>query len=60
MEHPAAGEVSMVANPIRFSGTPIRHDHAPPLLGEHTESILRDLLGLAPARIEQLRKENVI
>ena len=58
--HPAAGSVAMVANPIRFSDTPIRHDRAPPLLGEHTEAVLREVLGLEPARIAQLRKENVI
>ena len=58
--HAKAGEVPMVANPIRFSATPIRHDRAPPLLGEHTESVLREVLGLDPARIEQLKKEKAI
>ena len=58
--HPAAGEVTMVANPIRFSQTPISHEHAPPTLGQHTTEVLQGLLGLAPGRIEQLKKEKVI
>ncbi len=41
--HPAAGSVHMVANPIKFSATPIEHDLAPPLLGEHTDEVLREI-----------------
>ncbi|MEO5676651.1 MAG: CaiB/BaiF CoA-transferase family protein [Usitatibacter sp.] len=58
--HPAAGEVTMVANPIKFSATPIAHDRAPPLLGEHTAEILADVLGLDADAIDALREENVI
>jgi glutaryl-CoA transferase len=58
--HAAAGEVTMVANPIRFSETPIRHEHAPPLLGEHTEAVLGAVLGFGPERLASLRKEKVI
>jgi crotonobetainyl-CoA:carnitine CoA-transferase CaiB-like acyl-CoA transferase len=58
--HPAAGEVTMVANPIKFSATPIAHDRAPPLLGEHTTSVLHDVLGLDGAAIESLREAGAI
>jgi crotonobetainyl-CoA:carnitine CoA-transferase CaiB-like acyl-CoA transferase len=58
--HAAAGEVTLVANPIRFSETPIRYEHAPPLLGEHTDEVLSSILGIDAARLAQLRKENVI
>ena len=58
--HPAAGEVTMVANPIKFSATPIAHDRAPPLLGEHTIAVLHDVLGLDGEAIEALRHGNVI
>ncbi len=58
--HPAAGEVTMVANPIKFSATPIAYDRAPPLLGEHTDDVLGSVLGMVPGEIEALRAEGVI
>ncbi|HSJ98013.1 MAG TPA: CaiB/BaiF CoA-transferase family protein [Myxococcota bacterium] len=58
--HPAAGEVAMVANPMRFSATPIAHDRAPPLLGEHTDEVLRGLLGVDEARIAGLRERGIV
>lgn len=58
--HPRAGEVRMVANPIKFSETPIRHDRAPPLLGEHTDEVLRDVLGLTPDEIDAMRKRRIV
>ena len=58
--HPAAGQVSMVANPIKFSATPIAHDRAPPLLGEHTHEVLRTMLDMDAAEIARLQTEGVI
>jgi formyl-CoA transferase len=58
--HPAAGEVTLVANPIKFSATPIRHDRAPPLLGQHTEEVLGGVLGLDAPAIAALRGDGVI
>ena len=58
--HPAAGEVTMVANPIKFSRTPVEHNHAPPLLGEHTDEVLGSLLGLDARAIGVLRKDGIV
>jgi crotonobetainyl-CoA:carnitine CoA-transferase CaiB-like acyl-CoA transferase len=58
--HAVAGEVTMVANPMRFSETPITYEAAPPVLGEHTEQVLREVLGLEGAKIDQLRQEKVV
>jgi formyl-CoA transferase len=57
--HPAAGQVRMVANPIRFSATPITHEVAPPLLGQHTAEVLSGVLGVAEAEIARLRREGI-
>lgn len=43
LEHPAIGTVKSIANPIRFSATPVSYRLPPPLLGEHTAEILRSL-----------------
>ncbi len=57
--HPAAGQVRMVANPIKFSATPIRHEVAPPLLGQHTAEVLSSVLGVGEAEIARLRREGI-
>ena len=60
LEHAVAGKLPTVASPMRFSGTPLEHKLAPPLLGEHTEEILRERLGRSAAQIAALRAEGAI
>jgi len=60
LEHAAAGPLSMVASPMRFSGTPVEYRLAPPLLGEHTTEVLRTLLGKSEAEIARLRAEGIV
>jgi crotonobetainyl-CoA:carnitine CoA-transferase CaiB-like acyl-CoA transferase len=60
LEHPVAGKLPMVASPMRFSATPLEYRHAPPLLGQHTDEVLRDLLGRSETEIARLRAEGVI
>ena len=55
MPHPEAGEVPLVASPIRLSKTPVEYRRAPPLVGEHTDEILADL-GVDAAGIAGLRE----
>ncbi|MEF9896636.1 MAG: CaiB/BaiF CoA-transferase family protein [Pseudomonas sp.] len=60
MPHPLAGHVPQVASPIRLSETPVEYRNAPPLLGEHTEQVLGDVLGMTSSDIERLRTAGVV
>ena len=60
MQHPQAGEVPLVASPIRLSDTPATYRHTPPQLGQHTEAVLHDRLGLSPQDIAALRQQGVL
>ena len=60
LPHPAAGSVPQVANPIRLSASPLAYAAPPPLLGQHTEEVLRGLLGMPQEELDRLRKDNVI
>ncbi len=54
------GEIDLIANPIRYSRTEIAYRAPPPCLGEHSEEILQELLGLDSSAIAKLRQEGVI
>ena len=53
-------QVPGVANPIRFSETPVDYDKAPPKLGDGTQSVLIGVLGLSEAAIAELRAHGVV
>jgi len=54
LPHPTAEQVRLVGSPVRMSGTPAQAVRHPPLLGEHTDSVLREVLGYDEARIASL------
>ena len=58
--HPLREQLHLVASPMKLGATPVRHDHAPPRLGEHTDALLAELLGYDAARIAQLRQQEVV
>src|SRR6266404_2566126 len=60
LEHRAGGRLPLVASPMRFSATPLEYRLAPPVLGEHTDEVLRGLLGKGDAEIARLRAAKVI
>jgi formyl-CoA transferase/CoA:oxalate CoA-transferase len=59
-EHPTAGKVRMVGVPIKMSATPGAVRRPAPLLGEHTDEVLRERLGLDEAEISRLRAAGAI
>jgi crotonobetainyl-CoA:carnitine CoA-transferase CaiB-like acyl-CoA transferase len=60
LEHPVAGMLPMVASPMRFSDTGLEYKRPPPLLGQHTDEVLRGLLGRSDGDIAKLRADGVI
>jgi crotonobetainyl-CoA:carnitine CoA-transferase CaiB-like acyl-CoA transferase len=60
LEHPTAGRVPLVASPMRFSATPLEHKRPPPTLGQHTDEILRDILGMDASAIAKLRETKIV
>ena len=60
MDHPRAGKVKMVGAPVRLSKTPGSVRTPAPMLGEHTDEVLRDLLGLGKDEIADLRNAGAL
>ena len=60
LDHPTAGRVPLMASPMRFSGTPIEHRVSPPTLGQHTDEILRDVLGKSADEIAALKTKKAV
>ena len=58
--HPQRDDLRLVASPMKLSGTPVRKDHPPPLLGQHTGEVLREVLGWDEARVAALSKDGVV
>jgi crotonobetainyl-CoA:carnitine CoA-transferase CaiB-like acyl-CoA transferase len=59
VEHPHAGMVPLVASPLKLSATPVDLRHAPPLLGQHTDEVLREA-GYDDAEIAALRARGAL
>ena len=60
LPHAAAGKVPLVASPMRFSATPVKHEIPPPVLGQHTDEILRDVLKKNADEISKLKADGIV
>ena len=60
LDHPGAGIVTTVANPLRFSELCTDEAAAPPLLGHHTDEILHEVLGIKTGHLKKLRSNGDI
>ncbi len=60
LTHAVAGKVALVASPMKFSGTPIKHEVPPPALGQHTEEILGGVLKKNATEIAQLKASGIV
>ncbi len=60
LHHPEMGAAIYNAPPMRFSRIPVELNRPAPLLGEHTEEVCRELLGMTPDEVQQLAEEGVL
>jgi crotonobetainyl-CoA:carnitine CoA-transferase CaiB-like acyl-CoA transferase len=60
LPHAVAGKVPLVASPMKFSGTPIKHEVPPPALGQHTDEILKGVLKKNPDEISKLKAGGIV
>ena len=60
LEHATLGKIPSVACPIRYSKTPLTYETPPPVLGQHVEQVLSELLGLTPDEIQRYRDDGVV
>jgi crotonobetainyl-CoA:carnitine CoA-transferase CaiB-like acyl-CoA transferase len=62
MPHPLAhaGSVELIGNPLKLSASPVGYRQPPPLLGQHTDEVLEEWLGLAADHLAALRANEAI
>ena len=60
MDHPTVGRLTLLGNPAKLSATPVRYRRPPPLLGQHTQEVLREFAGADDASLAKLAEKAVI
>ena len=59
-QHPHQSDLRLVSSPIKLSATPVRTDMPPPMLGQHTDEVLRSVLNYPDAKLSELKSNKVI
>ncbi len=59
VDHPTRGKYLTVGNPIKLSDSPVKVERSP-LLGEHTDEILKEVVGFSDEQIEKARAEGAV
>ncbi len=60
VSHPVYGKIHVVGSPYKYSASPCRIERHPPMLGEHTDEVLREKLDMAAEVVEALKNEQVV
>jgi crotonobetainyl-CoA:carnitine CoA-transferase CaiB-like acyl-CoA transferase len=60
MAHGSGEKVKVIANPVKLSATPPSYRSAPPVLGEHTNAVLSDVLKMSASDIAALKEKGIL
>ena len=60
VEHPTCGPMKLVNTPVKYSYSKPSIRTPPPLLGQHTDEVLRDIVGMDGNTIKSLKIEGVV
>ncbi|MBI3168183.1 MAG: CoA transferase, partial [Chloroflexi bacterium] len=60
MQHPTIGALPLVGSPLKMGGTPVEYRLPPPLMGEHTKDVLKEILGFSEEKVTQLIKRGCV
>ncbi|KKA17844.1 Alpha methylacyl-CoA racemase [Rasamsonia emersonii CBS 393.64] len=60
IEHPVCGPIKVLSPPVKYSSATPSIRSPPPMLGEHTDEILREVVGLSEERVQELRERGVV
>ncbi len=60
IDHPSCGPMKLLSSPVKFSESKPSIRTAPPTLGQHTQEVLSEMLGMSDGDIEALKKDGVV
>lgn len=60
IDHPACGPIKVISPPVKYSNVEPSIRFPPPLLGQHTDELLQEVIGMSSERIEELRGKGVV
>lgn len=60
VQHPSCGPMKLVSPPVKFSETKPSIRTPPPTLGQHTDEVLSEMLGMQSVQIEALKEDGVV
>lgn len=60
LDHPTCGPMKFVNTPVKYSSSTPGIRMTPPTLGQHTDEVLSEIVGLSPGEIKELRQAGVV
>lgn len=60
MEHPYGKNIKLIGPPVKYSVSENKHRYPPPLLGQHTNAVLMDVLGYSQNKIRNLKENGIV